>query len=140
MTGSKTYLSIITLCIISEYHWSQLHNKKAQMGRLDQKTRVHLLLSTRNTPQHQRQTASQLEEGANTLQADRTKKQARIITLITDKIDVKPTLTRRDRKAYFILIRIARRQDDTAILNYIHTEHRCTGFYNINTTTYKVTH
>lgn len=39
---------------ISQYQWTQLHNKKMHTNRLDGKTGSILVLHRRNTPQHQR--------------------------------------------------------------------------------------
>jgi hypothetical protein len=50
-------------------------------------------------------------------EANKPKKQARIVILIANKIDFQPKLIKRDREGYFILIKGKLYQDDISVLN-----------------------
>ena len=50
-------------------------------------------------------------------QENRSKKQVVVVISISDKIDFKPDLIRKDREGYYILIKGKVHQEDIAILN-----------------------
>jgi hypothetical protein len=54
--------------------------------------------------------------GKNVFQINRSKKQAIIAILISNKIDFQPKLTKRDRDRHFILVKGSIYKDDVSIL------------------------
>ena len=54
------------------------------------------------------------------------KKQASIAILLSNKMDFKPKLIRRDREGYLILIKRKIQQDDILVLSIIYPKHKGT--------------
>ena len=77
--------------------------KETQAYRLDTKTESILLLHARNTPQLQRQTLPQRKGVEKIFQSMDPKKNG-IAILISNKIDFKLKLVKRNEKVHFIFI------------------------------------
>lgn len=83
---------------ISQYQWSQFHNKKTQISRMDTKSGFIFLLYTRNIKNRHHLRVKNWEE---IFQANGTKKQSSIVLLISNKKDFKPKIIKRDGEEYY---------------------------------------
>ena len=84
------------------------------------KTESILLLHTRNTPQHQRQTLLQ-SKGLSNIFSNQMglEKQAGIAILISNKTDSKLKSIKRDREGHFIFVTGKIHQEEISVLNII---------------------
>jgi hypothetical protein len=75
------------------------------------------LLHIVNTPQSQRQNSLKVKEWEKYFQANGPKKQAGVVTLISNKIDFQPKVVKKKGEGHYILIKGKIHQDELLILN-----------------------
>ena len=101
------------------------------VNKINTKPGSTLLLHLRNIPCYQGQASPWGARWKRLFQANESKNQADEAILLSDKIDFKPKLIRRDKEGHYILIKGKIHQEDTAILNiYTPIHQRNTTVYN----------
>jgi exonuclease III len=101
MTGITTYLSVLTLNVnglnspIKRHHWMKWINKEDP--------RICCLQETHLTDRNKHRL--RMKGWKKIYQANGTRKQAGIAIFISDKVDVKTTLIKRDKEGHSILIK-----------------------------------
>ena len=83
------------------------------------------MLSIRDLPQNKRSTQTESEGIEKISHTNGHEKKARIVMLMSDKIDVKPKAIKRDNKGHYIILKGIIQQDDITFVN-IGTQHRST--------------
>jgi hypothetical protein len=78
---------------------------------MDVKTGYTILLHVRNISEQKHRYCLRVK-GWKKIQVNRLKKQAGVAILISDKINIQPTLIKRDRDGTFILINVKFYQND----------------------------
>ena len=99
---------------------------------MDVKTGSTFLLHSRKKNQHKDSHYLRVKVWKKILQVNELKKQASIAILLSNKMDFKPKLIRRDREGYLILIKRKIHQDDILVLSIIYPKHKGTQVHKKN--------
>ena len=111
MTGNTNHISIITLNVNGLTHESK--DIDLQIGL---KERSNNLLPARDSSHRKRYPQTKGERWRKTYHAHGMSKKARVSVLISDNVDFKPKLVRRDKEGHYILLKGSINQQDITII------------------------
>ena len=84
---------------------------------MDKKTQPAYMLSTRDLPQNKRYTQVESEGMEKIFQANEQEKNAGVAILISDKIDFKTKVIKRNKKGHYIILKGIVQQEEITLIN-----------------------
>ena len=104
---------------------------------MDTKIRPIYMLSTRNPLQSSVYIQTESERMEKYIPCEWEPKEARVVILISDKIDLKIKKIRRDKEGHYIMMKGSIQEEDVNNCKYLFTQHRSTSIHKTNTNRHK---